>query len=182
MGFKTSYKPTTLRDMIPYLQNIKQRGEETVAACPVCEAEDSNGHHLYIRESGGKLLAYCQKCNAKLPEIIKALGIKPEIIKEEMPEVAEEYDHVYKNPDGTVAYWKHRVKYADGSKDFRFRYVDESGKTIFKKWQRRGLCKGLAGTGGGAATGGNLARVSQKRRCGGLFCPGRRPGETVRIC
>jgi hypothetical protein len=133
MGFKTSYKPTTLRDMIPYLQNIKQRGEETVAACPVCEAGDSNGHHLYIRESGGKLLAYCQKCNAKLPEIIKALGIKPEIIKEEMPEVAEEYDHVYKNPDGTVAYWKHRVKYADGSKDFRFRYVDESGKTIFKK-------------------------------------------------
>ena len=118
MGFKTSYKPTTLRDMIPYLQNIKQRGEETVAACPVCEAGDSNGHHLYIRESGGKLLAYCQKCNAKLPEIIKALGIKPEIIKEEMPEVAEEYDHVYKNPDGTVAYWKHRVKYADGSKDF----------------------------------------------------------------
>ena len=133
MGFKTSYKPTTLRDMIPYLQNIKQRGEETVAACPVCEAGDSNGHHLYIRESGGKLLAYCQKCNAKLPEIIKALGIKPEIIKEEMPEVTEEYDHVYKNPDGTVAYWKHRVKYADGSKDFRFRYVDESGKTIFKK-------------------------------------------------
>lgn len=133
MGFKTSYKPTTLRDMIPYLQNIKQRGEETVATCPVCEAGDSNGHHLYIRESGGKLLAYCQKCNAKLPEIIKALGIKPEIIKEEMTEVAEEYDHVYKNPDGTVAYWKHRVKYADGSKDFRFRYVDESGKTIFKK-------------------------------------------------
>ena len=133
MGFKTSYKPTTLRDMIPYLQNIKQRGEETVAACPVCEAGVSNGHHLYIRESGGKLLAYCQKCNAKLPEIIKALGIKPEIIKEEMPEVTEEYDHVYKNPDGTVAYWKHRVKYADGSKDFRFRYVDESGKTIFKK-------------------------------------------------
>ena len=70
MGFKTSYKPTTLRDMIPYLQNIKQRGEETVAACPVCEAGDSNGHHLYIRESGGKLLAYCQKCNAKLPEIV----------------------------------------------------------------------------------------------------------------
>ena len=133
MGFKTSYKPTTLRDMLPYLRNVKQRGEETVAACPVCEAGDSNGHHLYIRESDGTLLAYCQKCNAKLPEIIKALGIKPKIIKEEMPEITEEYDHVYKNPDGTVAYWKHRVKYADGSKDFRFRYVDESGKTVFKK-------------------------------------------------
>lgn len=43
MGFKTSYKPTTLRDMIPYLQNIKQRGEETVAACPVCEAGTVTG-------------------------------------------------------------------------------------------------------------------------------------------
>ena len=45
----------------------------------------------------------------------------------------EEYDHVYKNPDGTAAYCKHRVKYADGSKVFRFRYVDEHGKTVFKK-------------------------------------------------
>ena len=34
MGFKTSYKPTTLRDMIPYLQNIKQCGEETVVLAP----------------------------------------------------------------------------------------------------------------------------------------------------
>ena len=152
MGFNASYKPTTLQDMLPYLRNVKQRGEETVAVCPVCEAGNSNGHHLYVRESDGKLLAYCQKCNAKLPEILKALDIKPETVKETNEEKkaeeynsmckveeldhaykVEEYDHAYKNLDGTVAYWKHRVKYADGSKDFRFRYVDESGKTVFKK-------------------------------------------------
>ncbi|MBP5737190.1 MAG: hypothetical protein J6W55_07075, partial [Acidaminococcaceae bacterium] len=165
MESRKMYKPATLRDMIPYLQNVKQRGAETVAACPVCEAGCSDGHHLYVRESGGKLLAYCQKCNAKLPEILKALDIKPEIVKEEKPlknekpakeemsvneepkktktkpeliknakpEIMEEYDHVYKNPDGTAAYYKHRVKYADGSKAFRFRYVDEHGKTVFKK-------------------------------------------------
>ena len=148
MGLTKTYKPTTLRDMLPYLRNVKQCGEETVAACPVCEAGDSNGHHLYVTESNGKLLAYCQKCNAKLPEILKALDIKPEIVKEKKVEEynsmckvegrghaykVEEMDHAYKNPDGTVAYWKHRVKYADGSKEFRFRYVDESGKTIFKK-------------------------------------------------
>ena len=123
MGFKTRYKPTMLRDMIPYLQNVTQSGEETVAACPVCEAGNSNGHHLYVRESDGKLLAYCQKCNAKLPEILKALDIKPEIVKEDNEErklekhnsvckvegldhayKVEEYDHAYKNPDGTVAY------------------------------------------------------------------------------
>ena len=154
MKFKKMYKTITLRDLIPHLRNVKRRGEETAAACPVCEAGDSNGHHLYVRESDGKLLAYCQKCNAKLPEILKALGIRPEFVKEEnpdaeektqntetkpepvkhaKPQITEEYDHAYKNPDGTVAYYKHRVKYADGSKEFRFRYVDEYGKTIFKK-------------------------------------------------
>ena len=148
MESRKKFKPVTLRDMIPYLRNVKQRNEETLAACPVCEAGESDGHHLYVRESGGKLLAYCQKCNAKLPEILRALDIRPEFVEEEKPqntetkpgqikhakpEVMEEYDHVYKNPDGTTAYCKHRVKHADGSKIFRFRYVDEHGKTIFKK-------------------------------------------------
>ena len=160
MESRKKFKPVTLRDMIPYLRNVKQRNEETVAACPVCEAGESDGHHLYVRESGGKLLAYCQKCNAKLPEILKALDIGPELVEEEKPvktgkpvkeenpqnteskpgqikhakpEVMEEYDHVYKNPDGTAAYCKHRVKYADGSKVFRFRHVDGRGKNIFKK-------------------------------------------------
>ena len=148
MESRKRFKPVTLRDMIPYLRNVKQRNEETVAACPVCEAGESDGHHLYVRESGGKLLAYCQKCNAKLPEILRALDIRPEFVEEEKPqntetkpgqikhakpEVMEEYDHVYKNPDGTAAYCKHRVKYADGSKIFRFRHVDGRGKTVFKK-------------------------------------------------
>ena len=172
MESRKKFKPVTLRDMIPYLRNVKQRNEETVAACPVCEAGESDGHHLYVRESGGKLLAYCQKCNAKLPEILRALDIRPELVEEEKPvkkekpakgekpvktgkpvkeekpqnteskpgqikhakpEVMEEYDHVYKNPDGTAAYCKHRVKYADGSKIFRFRHVDGRGKTVFKK-------------------------------------------------
>ena len=148
MESRKKFKPVTLRDMIPYLRNVKQRNEETVAACPVCEAGESDGHHLYVRESGGKLLAYCQKCNAKLPEILRALDIRPEFVEEEKPqntetkpgqikhakpEIMEEYDHVYKNPDGTTAYCKHRVKYADGSKIFRFRHVDGRGKTVFKK-------------------------------------------------
>ena len=133
MGSMTMYKPTTLHDIIPYLRNIRQCGKETVAACPICEAGDSNGHHLYVTESNGKLLAYCQKCNAKLPEILKALGVKAERLKEEKPEKAEECDYAYRNPDGTTAYYKHRIKYADGRKSFRFWYVDAHGKKIFKK-------------------------------------------------
>ena len=80
MVSRKKFKPVTLRDIIPYLRNVKQRNEETVAACPVCEAGESDGHHLYVRESGGKLLAYCQKCNAKLPEILRALDIRPEFV------------------------------------------------------------------------------------------------------
>ncbi len=127
------YKPATLHDVLPYLRNVKQRGGETIAACPVCEAGRSNGHHLYVREADGKLLAYCQKCHAGLPDILKALDIKPEVIKTEKTKKVEEYDHVYRNPDGSEAYRKHRVKHADGSKSFRFSYVDGLGKTIFKK-------------------------------------------------
>ncbi|MER2139448.1 MAG: DUF927 domain-containing protein, partial [Succiniclasticum sp.] len=133
MGSMKMYKPTTLRDIVPYLQNIRQCGEETVAACPVCEAGNSNGHHLYVRESDGTLLAYCQRCSAKLPEILKALGVKPEMTKAEKPEKVEECDYAYKDPDGTTAYYKHRVKYADGSKSFRFWHVGGNGKKIFKK-------------------------------------------------
>ena len=50
MGSMTMYKPTMLRDIIPYLRNIRQCGGETVAACPICEAGESNGHHLYVRQ------------------------------------------------------------------------------------------------------------------------------------
>ena len=127
------FKPTTLQDVLPFLRNKSRQGEETVAACPICESGSSKGHHLYLSEKNGKLLAYCQKCNAKMPDILKALGIKSEIIKEEKPIVIESYDHEYKNPDGSVAYYKHRTKYSDESKDFRFGYVDENDKTIFKK-------------------------------------------------
>ena len=125
------FEPLTLREILPHLRNVKQRGKEYQAACPVCESSRLDGHHLHITEENGKVLAHCKKCESKLPDVIKALGIKGKKI--EKPTVIEEYDHEYKNPDGSIAYYKHRVKYSDGSKDFRFGYIDESGKTVFKK-------------------------------------------------
>lgn len=125
------FEPLTLREILPHLRNVKQRGKEYQAACPVCESSRLDGHHLHITEENGKVLAHCKKCESKLPDVIKALGIKGKRI--EKPTVIEEYDHEYKNPDGSIAYYKHRVKYSDGSKDFRFGYIDESGKTVFKK-------------------------------------------------
>ena len=127
------FEPITLNDVIPYLRNKSRQGDETVAACPICETGSSKGHHLYLKESNGKLLGYCQKCNAKMPDIIKALGIKAKVIKEEKPKIIESYDHEYKNPDGSVAYYKHRTKYSDGSKKFTFAYVDEDDNDVFSK-------------------------------------------------
>ena len=133
MTMTVRFEPFTLNDVLPYLHNKSKQGDETVAACPLCESGSNKGHHLYLKESNGKLLAYCQKCNAKLPDIIKALGLKAKVIKEEKPTVVESHDHEYKNPDGSVAYYKHRTKYSDGSKKFTFAYVDENDKDVFKK-------------------------------------------------
>lgn len=124
----------TLSDVRPYLTNAKVRNGQLVAACPVCYDD----HHLYLNEKNGKLLVYCQKCNAPGKEILKAL--RAMVPKREEPiyrpnskSVIEEYDHEYHNPDGSVAYYKHRVKYSDGSKRFSFAYVDEAGRQVFKK-------------------------------------------------
>ena len=124
----------TLSDVRPYLTNAKVRNGQLVAACPVCYDD----HHLYLNEKNGKLLVYCQKCNAPGREILKALRAmvpkrEESIYKPNSKSVIEEYDHEYHNPDGSVAYYKHRVKYSDGSKRFSFAYVDEAGRQVFKK-------------------------------------------------
>lgn len=126
---------------------MKRRGSQYIGQCPICGDDD----HLYIKEtnasSGGanKVLLYCQKCNAPFEDIIKALGMdKPPLPKITPPlaakkkqkasqTVIEDYDHVYRNPDGSVAYYKNRVKYDDGKKKFTFRHIDSNGETVYKK-------------------------------------------------
>lgn len=130
----------TRADVQPFLVNPKRKGGQIVASCPLCEGDD-RGHHLYLKEAeNGKLLLYCQKCNAPGEDLLKAfrsLGAKPAAKpQEEKPKFKrkiEEYDHIYKNPDGSEAYRKTRVKYDDGSKRFTFKYTDASGRTVFKK-------------------------------------------------
>lgn len=131
----------TLSDVRPFLQNVKTSNGQLVAACPICEG-GGKGHHLYLKEEGGRLLVYCQKCNAKGPELFKAfrmLGAKPtkqrepEAMKPKTKEVIEEYDHIYREPDGSEAYRKTRTKFSDGSKIFTFKHRLPSGSMSFKK-------------------------------------------------
>lgn len=155
-------KQMTLNDILPCVENKKSRGnDQWYGACPICEAGDAHGHHLYMRQSGEKLLMYCQHCNASFNELLKAfegLGAtatgetipatknsgtrakkeqkqamqKQEKKQTERGNVIERCTHIYTYPNGNEQYRKERVKYENGEKNFFFSYV-EDGKTIRKK-------------------------------------------------
>lgn len=133
----TARSELTLDDIRPYLVNAKQENGQTVAACPLCEAGNHKGHHLYIKQQGEKLLLYCQKCNAPGQDLIKAfkaLGAKPSQRVDNMEKIlTEDYNHEYRNPDGSLAYIKRRRKWSDGEKKFTFQWTDAEGRTQFKK-------------------------------------------------
>src|SRR5665648_88545 len=57
------------------LVNMKIRGQEHIAACPVCESSNPKGHHLYYRQEGNKILFNCKKSDCSYAEIINALGL-----------------------------------------------------------------------------------------------------------
>lgn len=126
----------TLDDIKPFLVNAKYRGNEIVAACPVCEAGDKRGHHLYLsQEAKDNLVMSCQKCRSDFTDIMRAfrdMGAKHEIEDSAPRTEIEKKIFEYKNPDGTVAYFKLRKKYSDGSKDFSAFYYDEHGKRIWR--------------------------------------------------
>lgn len=141
MSNKLSYE-----EILSKLPNVHKRGNATVAQCPVCGDED----HLYINRDGDKTLAYCHKCHASLPAVLKALDTNnsgtPIAAKPPAPAdkgkapkeenhgpLVENYPHVYRDPDGKEAYRKTRLKYQDGHKDFRFSHTRPDGTVVPKK-------------------------------------------------
>lgn len=123
-----------LDDIRPFLGKTKKSGGQLIGTCPIC----LDDHHLYITEKNGKLLCFCHKCNANGADIIKAfiaLGAKPSrSVADEPPKLIEDYAHVYKNPDGSVAYYKQRRKYSDGKKKFTFYQINTvTGEKVYKK-------------------------------------------------
>lgn len=123
-----------LDDIRPFLGKTKKSGGQLIGTCPIC----LDDHHLYITEKNGKLLCFCHKCNANGADIIKAfiaLGAKPSrSVVDESPKLIEDYAHVYKNPDGSVAYYKQRRKYSDGKKKFTFYQINTvTGEKVYKK-------------------------------------------------
>ena len=124
----------TLEDVRPYAGNTKVRNGEVIGTCPVC----GRSEHLYMRQEGDKLLVHCKICNSPGGEILKAfkaMGAKPQQVDYEHDEPTEDYRHVYRNIDGTVAFYKRRRKWRDGHKVFGFAYTAPDGKAVYGKPQ-----------------------------------------------
>lgn len=128
----------TLDDIKPYLENAKERGNEIVAACPVCENGDKKGHHLYLKRLDNNLLVSCKHgcTGADVFKAFRALGAKHtdnRIVG--ATRVIEDYDHIYCNPDGTEAFRKQRKKYTDGVKQWKQFYFLHivNGERVYKK-------------------------------------------------
>ena len=83
------------------LSNLKVKGQEHIAACPVCESNNPKGHHLYYRKEGDKILMNCKKSGCSYSEIINTLGIK-ENTKATVDSWEFLREHYYHNTDGII--------------------------------------------------------------------------------
>lgn len=123
-------------EILEKLNNVHKRGGALVAQCPVCGDED----HLYINQDGEKTLAFCHKCHASLPAVLKALDVGGEPPAPAAPSKPKDHGkrierivYTYRDPDGKEAYCKIREKFADGHKKFSFLYTGPDGTVIYKK-------------------------------------------------
>lgn len=123
-------------EILGKLNNVHKRGSALVAQCPVCGDED----HLYISRDGDKTLAFCHKCHASLPKVLKALDVGGEPPAPAAPPKQKDHGrrverivYTYRDPDGKEAYCKIREKFADGHKKFSFLYTGPDGTVIYKK-------------------------------------------------
>lgn len=67
----------TLKTILESLTKVRKQGKGYIACCPV---HDDNSPSMSVREAEDKILMYCHACGAKGPEIVAALGMKPDVL------------------------------------------------------------------------------------------------------
>jgi len=119
------------------LTKVRKQGKGYVACCPV---HDDNSPSMSIHEADGKILMYCHACGARGPEIVAALGMKPEVLFSQ-PFKREEDKHWLLNKkrewDETVILLAHETLKSGGQISYSdYRVVRES---LARREQRRKL-------------------------------------------
>ena len=66
-----------LERILGSLNKVRRSGKNYIACCPV---HDDNDPSMKIREAEDRILMYCHACGAKAPEIVAALGMKPDVL------------------------------------------------------------------------------------------------------
>lgn len=66
-----------LRDILPKLEKVSQRGERWIACCPV---HNDNNPSMTMKEEDGKVLIHCFACQANGQEVVEALGLPASVL------------------------------------------------------------------------------------------------------
>ena len=66
-----------LERILGSLEKVRKQGKGYIACCPV---HGDNNPSMSIKEAEDKILMYCHACGAKGPEIVQALGLKPDVL------------------------------------------------------------------------------------------------------
>lgn len=66
-----------IEDILPHLDKVKKYGNKYQACCPV---HNDKSPSMTITEKAGKVLMYCFSCGAKGIDVVKTLGLSPDIL------------------------------------------------------------------------------------------------------
>jgi putative DNA primase/helicase len=116
----------------------KLSGSEWQARCPIHNGDDYDSFTFRIGDDNSTLLGYCHTCGAKLPEIIEALGMTPEPIRQDASEASEEV-FVYEDENSVPLFEVVKIKLENGKKDFYQRKPNNGERNL--KGVRRVLYK-----------------------------------------
>ncbi len=170
----------TFFDLLASFPDAKpDSGGQYIATCPVCGKEK----HLYISppektQNGNAAILYCQRCGAKAPDILAAVGLpsnymyvegsdKPDKHQKRSTEqtALSKREHIYHNADGSIFGKKIICTQPSGEKRPIYWNKYESGKYI----------KGLKGAKAPLYN----AHILSKSKCPVFFAEGEKDADTL---